>query len=214
MSGAENLIPVVVQDDRNGDILMVAYANEEALQLTLETGFAHFYSRSRQALWKKGESSGNLIRVSQVWRDCDQDTYVYLSTPSGPACHTNAATCFFERVDEAADQPHAASALSRLSSTLQTRAENADASKSYTQSLLKKGAPKIAEKVIEEATEFNEALSHESDERLVSEAADVLFHLMVGLASRGLTLSDVAEELARREGVSGLEEKRRRLETD
>ncbi len=205
---AAGLLTVVAQDRRSGEVRMVAHANREAVQKTLESGKATFWSRSRQALWTKGESSGNTLAVFEVWADCDGDALVYLVEPAGPTCHTGAATCFFRRMDAEAsdDVERALPVLAQLGATIEARKEES-ASKSYTKSLLVKGPEKIAAKIREEGGELGDALESESDERVVSESADVLYHLMVGLAARGLDLDDVAGELARRFGMSGLEEK-------
>lgn len=208
---AAGLVTVVVQDVSSGEIRMLAHANLEALRATFDTGFAHFYSRSRQGLWCKGESSGNRLRVSQVWVDCDADALVYLAEAEGPSCHTERETCFFTRAlgpaqIEADPKRHAAAALPALWQELVERREST-ATKSYTRSLLDAGAVKISAKITEEADELGRALQGESDERVVSEAADVLYHVLVGLLSRGVSLRDVERELSRRSGVSGLVEK-------
>jgi phosphoribosyl-ATP pyrophosphohydrolase/phosphoribosyl-AMP cyclohydrolase len=206
----DGLVTVVVQDRHGGDIRMLAHANVEALQATLATGRAHFYSRSRKALWCKGETSGNRIAVVAIYADCDGDALVYMADPSGPSCHTGEPSCFFRPVTEAgvasAALGYAQPTLTALWSTLEQRRKQ-DADKSYTRRLLEDGAEKIGAKVTEEAAELVEALIHESDERVVSEAADVLFHALVGLLHRGLALRDVEVELARRFGISGLVEK-------
>jgi phosphoribosyl-ATP pyrophosphohydrolase/phosphoribosyl-AMP cyclohydrolase len=207
----DGLVSVVVQDAHTGEVRMLAHANEAALRATLDTGLAHFFSRSRQSLWCKGETSGHHLHIQQIWLDCDADALVYLVTPDGPSCHTLRETCFFTRVDrsgEANEDPkrHAASALPLLWQELLER-RAASATKSYTRSLLDAGTPKISEKIQEEAEELSRALQSETDERVVSEAADVLYHVLVGLLARGVSLRDVEAELARRSGVSGLVEK-------
>lgn len=210
---AAGLVTVVVQDRLTGEVRMVAHANEEALRRTLESRQATFWSRSRQAIWRKGETSGNTLEVAEVWVDCDGDALVYLVEPAGPSCHTGERTCFFRRADADADADAGADAkgyagpvLLRLWGELEAR-RDASGGKSYTKSLLEKGVGKIGEKVREEADELAHALAGESEERVVSEAADVLYHAMVGLLARGVTLRDVQAELARRFGVSGLDEK-------
>jgi phosphoribosyl-ATP pyrophosphohydrolase/phosphoribosyl-AMP cyclohydrolase len=204
------LVTVVALDRHDGEVRMVAHANREAVTRTLESHTAWFWSRSRSALWQKGESSGHLLHVHEVWADCDGDALVYLVDPHGPTCHTGAESCFFRRLDredtDVGSADRALPTLARLGQTLAARAR-ADADKSYTKSLLDKGATKIGEKLREEAGELAEALQNETDERVVSEAADVLYHLMVGLQLRGLALHDVAAELANRFGTSGHTEK-------
>jgi phosphoribosyl-ATP pyrophosphohydrolase/phosphoribosyl-AMP cyclohydrolase len=207
------LVTVVVQDRLTGEIRMLAHANQAALEATLETGDGHFYSRSRQAMWRKGESSGHTLKVAEVWTDCDADAVVYLVEPVGPSCHTNRETCFFRRVDAGGVRDdatgHARPALAALWAELESRrASTGD--KSYTRKLLDGGAPKIGEKIREEADELARAIEGESDERVVSEASDELYHLLVGLLLRGVTLRDVEAELARRSGISGLVEKANR----
>ena len=208
---AAGLVTVVVQDASSGEVRMLAHANLEALHATFDTGFAHFYSRSRQSLWCKGESSGNRLQVKQVWVDCDADAVVYLAEAEGPSCHTARETCFFTRAHapghiEVDAKHHAAAALPALWQELVDRRDSV-ATKSYTRALLDQGVGKIREKIEEEANELGRALQGESDERVVSEAADVMYHVLVGLLARGLSLQDVERALAKRSGVSGLAEK-------
>ena len=207
---ADGLVAVVVQDRLSGEIRMVGYANEAAVQATLETGYAHFYSRSRKTQWRKGESSGNVLRVHEVWADCDADALLYLVEPEGPTCHTGRQTCFFHVLDGGELKEHATAQgralLPRLWAELLSR-KDTDADRSYTRKLLDEGPTKIAAKVREEGDELACALESESAERVVSEAADVLYHVMVGLIARGVELRDVEAELARRFGTSGLVEK-------
>lgn len=208
---AAGLVTVVVQDRQTGMVRMVAHANDEAIRATLDSGLAHFFSRSRNRLWKKGEESGHFLRVSEVWADCDADCLLYLADPDGPSCHTGRDACFFTRVGadgSLVNEPHqhGAPTFVRLWSELEARRDQA-ADKSYTRSLLDKGAPKIGAKLREEADELARAIDHESDENVVSESADVVYHLLVGLLFRKLTLRDVQAKLASRFGVSGIAEK-------
>ncbi|MGB8222918.1 MAG: bifunctional phosphoribosyl-AMP cyclohydrolase/phosphoribosyl-ATP diphosphatase HisIE [Polyangiales bacterium] len=210
----QGLVAVIAQDAETGEVRMMAYANENAVERTLQTGFAHFYSRSRQRLWKKGESSGNTLRVRSVWIDCDGDTLIYMVDPVGPSCHTGAETCFFRQLDSdgqlvEAGSDSAAPTLLRLERALQER-KSSDAGKSYTKSLLDAGPAKIDAKVREEAAELGQALRGESDERVASEAADVIYHLLVGLVLREVSLRDLFRELSGRFGRSGHDEKRSR----
>jgi phosphoribosyl-ATP pyrophosphohydrolase/phosphoribosyl-AMP cyclohydrolase len=207
----DGLVTVVVQDARTGEIRMLAHANQQAIAATLETGFAHFYSRSRAKLWLKGETSGHKLQVRELWADCDADALIYLADAEGPSCHTNRDTCFFQRADatgEFAEDPqrHAAPALARLWTELSER-RNAGAGTSYTKSLLDAGFTKITAKITEEAGELAAAIRDESDERVISEAGDLVYHMFVGLLARGLSWSAVEGELARRFGTSGLAEK-------
>ena len=207
---ADGLVTVVVQDRLTGEIRMLAHANEAAVQATLESGAAHFYSRSRQALWRKGESSGHMLRVHEIWADCDADALLYLVDPEGPSCHTGRQTCFFHVLDSQGLQEHATAQgralLPRLWAELLSR-KTAAADRSYTRKLLDEGPAKIAAKVREEGDELARALEGENDERVISETADVVYHALVGLIARGVELRDVEAELARRFGVSGLDEK-------
>ena len=206
----QGLVAVIAQDAETGEVRMMAFANEAAVEQTLETGFAHFFSRSRQRLWKKGESSGHVMRVRSVWVDCDGDTLMYLVDPDGPSCHTGAETCFFRRLDangrvgdaDGTAQP----TLLRLEQTLDAR-RSSDAAKSYTKTLLDAGAEEVDEKVREEAAELGQALRGESEARVASEAGDVIYHLMVGLILRQIPLREVLQELSRRFAQSGHEEK-------
>lgn len=207
----QGLVTIVVQDRHTGLVRMVAHADDAAIAATLATGYGHFFSRSRGRLWKKGEESGHLLRVHEVWADCDADCLIYLVDPEGPSCHTGRETCFFRRLDADGtlrDDPSdlAAPTFSRLFAELEAR-RNAPGEKSYTRSLLDKGAPKIAEKIREEGDELARAVESESDERVVSEAGDVLYHTLVGLLFRKLGLRDLQAEIARRFGTSGHDEK-------
>jgi len=207
---SHGLIPVIAQDAETGEIRMMAYADQIAIEKTLETGLAHFFSRSRGELWLKGETSGNTLAVRSVWVDCDGDTLIYMVEPAGPSCHTGAETCFYRRLDDDGNLVEGAGdsapTLMRLERTLQER-KASDAGKSYTKSLLEKGAPKIDEKLREEAAELGQALMGESDERVTSEAGDLIYHLLVGLVLREVSLRDLLSELSKRFGQSGHEEK-------
>ena len=183
----DGLVPCVMQDARTGEVLTLAYMNEEALSRTRETGQVHFWSRSRGELWHKGETSGNTMRLRALRYDCDEDALVALVDPSGAACHTGERSCFYRGDME----PQSGEALPALDRTIAERmaAARADApAGSYTAELLS-DPPRIGEKVREEADEVARAAAGESDERLSEEAADVLYHLAVLMAARGLSLS-------------------------
>jgi phosphoribosyl-ATP pyrophosphohydrolase/phosphoribosyl-AMP cyclohydrolase len=199
---SDELLPVVAQDWITGEIRMLAFASSEALAITEKTGKATFWSRSRQQLWTKGETSGNTLEVKAILKDCDEDAFVYLVEPRGPTCHTGERSCFY-RPDLGG------TALIRLDRVLEER-RAATAEKSYTRSLYDGGPAKIGAKLREEANELAVAVESESDERVVSEAADVLFHAMVALRSRGLSIDAVLAELERRAGTSGHAEKEAR----
>jgi phosphoribosyl-ATP pyrophosphohydrolase/phosphoribosyl-AMP cyclohydrolase len=210
--GDVDLVPVVAQDHVTGEIRMLAWATPEAVRATLETGHATFYSRSRGELWEKGATSGNTLDVVSVLVDCDGDALVYLVAPRGPTCHTGAPSCFFRRLSETGrlEEPaSAATVLARLDAVLLARKE-ASAEKSYAKSLYDAGPAKIGEKLREEADELARAVATEDEGRVVSEAADVLFHVMVALRSRHVGIDAVLQELERRAGTGGLEEKKRR----
>jgi phosphoribosyl-AMP cyclohydrolase / phosphoribosyl-ATP pyrophosphohydrolase len=183
------LAPCVVQDSRTGEVLTLAYVNAEALERTRETGQMHFWSRSRDELWRKGETSGNVQRVVALRFDCDRDAVLALVEPAGPACHTGERTCFHN--GDLAAAPH--EALPALERVVAERREGMREG-SYTAELLA-DPPRIGEKVREEADEAARAAEGESDERLAEEAADVLYHLEVLLAARGLSVTDAFEVL-------------------
>ncbi len=200
------LVTVVAIDRQTGEVRMLAHANEEALEATRMQGVAHFFSRSRQRLWKKGEESGNTLAVQEVLVDCDGDAVLYLVDPAGPSCHTGAESCFYRSLDGASADARPLSTFFRLEEVIASRASSS-AEKSYTRSLLDGGAAKIGSKIREEAGELADALASESDERVVSEAADLIFHALVGLRHRQIGLRRIAVELARRFGTSGHAEK-------
>lgn len=207
----QGLVAVIAQDAETGEVRMMAYADQTAIERTLQTNEAYFFSRSRQKLWKKGESSGNTMSVRAVWVDCDGDTLIYLVDPEGPSCHTGEDTCFFRQLDatgKLVDQSAggAAPTLLRLERALVER-KASTSGKSYTKSLLDGGPTKVDTKVREEAAEFGQALIGESDTRVASEAGDLLYHLMVGLVLREVSLRDLLEVLSERFSRSGHEEK-------
>jgi len=189
------LAPCVVQDAATGEVLTLAYVNAEALERTVETGEMHFWSRSREELWHKGESSGNVQRVRELRYDCDADAVLALVDPAGPACHTGERTCFFRAFDgEPTRVAH--EALPALERTLNARREERPEG-SYTVELLS-DPERIGEKVREEADEVARAVAGESDERVAEEAADVLYHLEVALLSRDVPLSRALDVLLER----------------
>jgi phosphoribosyl-ATP pyrophosphohydrolase/phosphoribosyl-AMP cyclohydrolase len=183
------LVPCVIQDWRSGEVLTLAYMNDEALRLSRSTGELHLYSRSRDELWRKGATSGHTQAVKALRYDCDADAVLAIVEPAGPACHTGERTCFF--TGELDPVPH--EALPGLERTLELRAAETPEG-SYTAELLR-DPPRIGAKVQEEAEEVARAAREESDERVAEEAADVLYHLAVLLRSRGLSLADAEEVL-------------------
>jgi phosphoribosyl-ATP pyrophosphohydrolase/phosphoribosyl-AMP cyclohydrolase len=188
---SRGLVPCVVQDWRTGEVLTLAYMNREALERTNATGETWFWSRSREELWHKGATSGNVQAVKALRYDCDADALVALVEPAGPACHTGERTCFHNG-DVVATAPH--EALPALERTVAQRRAAADTASSYTARLLAE-PPLAGEKVQEEAEEVARAAAGESDQRVREEAADVLYHLDVLLAARGLSLTDAFEVL-------------------
>jgi len=207
----KGLIPAVVQDWRDGTILMVAYMNREALNKTLETEIAHFWSRSRQELWEKGATSGHRQHVRAMFVDCDRDTVLIYVTPDGPACHTGERSCFFARISDSTDSTVKTAearggVLDRISETIQARKRQAS-SDSYVAALLTAGQDQILKKVTEEAGEVILASKGGKREEIVHEAADLMFHLLVALGYHDIAVTDVYQELARRFGVSGIKEK-------
>jgi phosphoribosyl-ATP pyrophosphohydrolase/phosphoribosyl-AMP cyclohydrolase len=204
------LIPVVAQDALTGEVLTLAYANEEALRLTVESGELHFFSRSRGKLWRKGEESGNVLKLRQLRYDCDGDAIVALVEPTGPACHTGERSCFYRELGGSAatesdapavagePAPVAHEALAALERALRSRALERPED-SYTVKLL--DDPKLAgKKVEEEAEEVVRATREETDERVAEEAADLLYHLAVLLVSRGVPQAAAMEVLNGRRG--------------
>jgi phosphoribosyl-AMP cyclohydrolase / phosphoribosyl-ATP pyrophosphohydrolase len=199
---AQGLIPAVVQDTESGQVLMVAWMSRDALEATRRSGLTHFWSRSRQTLWRKGETSGHAQHVDGIYADCDRDTLLVQVHQDGVACHTGARSCFFTRLDEAEGQPAAAGAgpamLEVLERVLESR-KAAPPAGSYVASLFEKGQPQICRKIGEEAAEvMTAALGGEGDRRVVSEVADLWFHTMVLLSARGIPLRRVFQELAAR----------------
>jgi phosphoribosyl-ATP pyrophosphohydrolase/phosphoribosyl-AMP cyclohydrolase len=208
----KGLVPVVAQDAVSGVVRMFAWANAEALRATVATGNATFWSRSRAQLWKKGEQSGNVMPVRELRLDCDGDTVLYVVDAVGPSCHTGKTSCFYRRADGDAlaedngpAEPPAA-ILTRLGQVIAgRRAEPPE--KSYVSSLFAKGFPKINAKITEEARELTEALPTDDREHIAHEAADLVFHALVGLEAAGVPIEDVFAELRRRFGVGGHAEK-------
>jgi phosphoribosyl-ATP pyrophosphohydrolase/phosphoribosyl-AMP cyclohydrolase len=200
--GGDGLVPVVAQEQRTGDVLMVAYADRAALERTAETGHAHYFSRSRRTVWRKGETSGHVQHVSEIRLDCDGDTILYRVEQEGPACHTGARTCFstvkLPDGTAAAEEDPGGHLLTRLAATIAQRAERKPQG-SYTARLLDRGVAKISQKMGEEAVEVVVAANTEDAQRLASEAADLLYHLLVLLQARGVPLDQVWRELELRE---------------
>lgn len=199
------LVPVVAQDAETGDVLTLAYANREAVEKTLETGEAHFYSRSRQELWRKGATSGNTQKVLEVRLDCDGDALLYKVEPRGPACHTGESTCFFRTMagegvglaPEREDGTSLGTMVERLAGIIARRhAEMPE--ESYTAGLIRRGPERVAQKVGEEAVEV--VIAALTNDRIAEETADLLYHLLVLLEERGVGVDEVAGVLRDRHG--------------
>ena len=208
------LIPVIVQDIDTNDVLMLAYMNEEALKKTLDSGYAHYFSRSRNKLWKKGESSGNVQEVKDILVDCDNDTILLKVKQTGPACHTGRKSCFFTNIktneitmDKEKEIEY--NFTDKLYHTLLDR-KNANPETSYVSSLYHKGENSLLKKIAEEAAEFCFAVKDNDKKEIIYEAADLAFHTLIALALKNIHPEAVLEELKRREGLSGIEEKKNR----
>lgn len=184
------LIPVIIQDAKTKNVLMLGYMNEAALTKTVETKFVTFYSRTKKRLWTKGETSGNYLEVVDITSDCDKDTLLILANPKGPVCHTGTETCFGTTNSSSFD-------LNYLESIIQSRKKNPDSS-SYTAELLKRGINKVAQKVGEEAVELVIEAKDNDKELFLGEAADLMYHYLVLLAAKDYELSEVLAVLKKR----------------
>jgi phosphoribosyl-AMP cyclohydrolase / phosphoribosyl-ATP pyrophosphohydrolase len=197
------LLPVVAQDAATGDVLTLAYANREAVEKTLSTSEAHYYSRSRAELWRKGATSGNTQRVVEVRADCDGDALLYRVEPQGPACHTGERTCFFTTLGgdgttrAACDEAGLGAMVERLAGTIAERHREMP-EESYTAGLIRSGPERVAQKVGEEAVEV--VVAALTEERLAEETADLVYHLLVLLEERGVGIESVAGVLRDRHG--------------
>jgi len=188
------LIPAIVQDSQTGKVLMLGFMNEEAYRKTIETNKVTFFSRSRQCLWTKGETSGNFLNVVNILTDCDMDTLLIKANPAGPVCHTGADTCFSEK--NTADILF----LKHLEDFIVRRRQEMPEG-SYTTSLFQQGINRMAQKVGEEAVETIIEATNGTDEKLISETADLLYHLIVLLTDKGIKLDEIVAELKKRHKV-------------
>lgn len=216
------LIPAVVQDSSTKEVLMLAFMDKQALQLTLESGYMHYFSRSKNRIWKKGERSGHTQKVESIALDCDNDALLFSITQVGVACHTGHKSCFFHKLDasiastDRARSSICASDLSQVYGVMDTlyhtllERKSMPESSSYTASLYAKGVNGFGKKIIEEAGEVLLALKDKDSAQIVYECADLLYHILVGLAYYNIHPEQVLAELQRRFGLSGLEEKARR----
>lgn len=210
------LLPVIVQDHENGEVLMMAYMNREALELSLSTKTAHYFSRSKQRIWKKGESSGHLQSIKSFLIDCDNDTLLIKVAQEGVACHTGRRSCFFTELSTGAttlekevDTAAMYGVIDELYHTILDR-KNADPDSSWTAKLFSKGENTILKKVVEEAGEFSFAVKDDDEEEIIYEAADLTYHVLVALGYKSISPDRIKQELARRFGMSGIAEKNAR----
>ena len=210
------LLPVIVQEQTTNEILMMAYMNKEALSLSLSTKIAHYFSRSKQRIWKKGESSGHVQTIHSFSIDCDNDTLLIKVTQEGVACHTGRKSCFFTELesgeanaDVVVDTTAAYGVIDKLYHTIQER-KNADPSSSWTAKLMSKGDNAILKKIVEEAGEFSFAYKDNDEAEMIYEAADLTYHMLVALAVKNISPDRVKQELARRFDMSGIAEKNAR----
>jgi phosphoribosyl-ATP pyrophosphohydrolase/phosphoribosyl-AMP cyclohydrolase len=211
-----SLLPVVVQDSTSQEVLMMAYMNKEALKLSLETKTAHYFSRSKQRIWKKGESSGHTQQIESFNIDCDNDTLLIKVVQNGVACHTGRRSCFFTELEsgEITSEVEVSSealygVIDTLYHTIQER-KHADPNTSWTAKLLSKGDNTILKKVVEEAGEFSFAYKDNDEHEIIYEAADLTYHVLVALAAKNISPDRVKQELARRFDMSGITEKNSR----
>ena len=211
-----DLLPVIVQDNVNNEVLMMAYMNKEALELSLNTKIAHYFSRSKQRIWKKGESSGHTQTIHSFNIDCDNDTLLIKVTQEGVACHTGRRSCFFTELEtgEVNSEVEVSSealygVIDTLYHTIQER-KNADPKTSWTAKLLSKGDNTILKKVVEEAGEFSFAYKDDDKDEMIYEAADLTYHMLVALAAKNISPDRIKQELARRFNMSGIAEKNSR----
>ena len=212
-----NIIPVITQDAKTNEVLMLAYMNKEALELTIKTNYAHYFSRSKQRIWKKGESSNHLQEIVEILVDCDNDTLLLKVNQTGVACHTGRKSCFYTNLktdkiisDVEINTTAAYGVIDTLYHTICERKDE-DVSKSYTAKLLKGNQNSMLKKIVEEAGEFTFAVKDDNEEEIIYEAADVTYHVLVALASKNINPDRVKQELARRFGISGIEEKNSRI---
>ena len=211
-----DLLPVIVQDVENNEVLMMAYMDKEALTLSLETKIAHYFSRSKQRIWKKGERSGHTQAIYSFNIDCDNDTLLIKVTQKGVACHTGRRSCFFTELESGKatskvqiNTDATYGVIETLYHTIQER-KNADPKTSWTAKLFSKGDNTILKKVVEEAGEFCFAYKDNDDKEMVYEAADLTYHMLVALAVKNISPDRIKQELARRFDMSGIAEKNAR----
>ncbi len=211
-----DLLPVIVQDYENNDVLMMAYMDHEALELSLKTNIAHYFSRSKQRIWKKGESSGHIQTIKSFFIDCDNDTLLIKVDQEGVACHTGRRSCFFTEltsgdivIDQEVETAAVYGVIDELYHTILDR-KKADPETSWTAKLFAKGENAILKKVVEEAGEFSFAVKDDDEDEIIYETADLTYHVLVALGYKNISPDRIKQELARRFGMSGIAEKNTR----
>jgi len=212
----DGIIPVIAQDNTTNEVLMLAYMNKEALELTLNTSYAHYYSRSKKRLWKKGETSGHTQEVIDILLDCDNDTIVLKINQKGVACHTGRKSCFFTSIknekiisDIEVDTTSSYGIIDTLYHTIEKR-KSANPKESWTAKLLQGDQNSMLKKIVEEAGEFTFAIKDNNEKEIIYECADITYHVLVALASKNINPDRVKQELKRRFGLSGIKEKNSR----
>lgn len=213
------LIPVVVQDHKSGAVLMLGFMNQEALNLSFQSGFLHYFSRTKNRIWKKGEQSGHTQKIMEIFLDCDNDTLLAKVIQNGVVCHSGRESCFFQKIDlenasinhisEPQDMSEKYNLIDILYHTLQER-KNQSPQTSYTASLYAKGDNTICKKIAEEAAELTFALKDNQKEEIIYECSDLIYHILVGLSYKNISPDLIFSELKRRFGISGIDEKNSR----
>ena len=210
------LIPVIVQDNNSNEVLMLAYMNKKAVELTLNTNYAHYFSRSKQRIWKKGESSNHTQEIVSIKLDCDNDTLLLKVNQNGVACHTGRKSCFFTDLQTGITQDNIEvdtsftyGVIDTLYHTIQER-KNADPKQSWTAKLLQGDQNSMLKKIVEEAGEFTFAIKDDDEKEIIYEAADLTYHILVALASKNISPDRIKQELQKRFNMSGIEEKNSR----
>jgi len=220
----QGLIPAIIQDEETKEVLMLGFMNKEALRLSLETNFTHFFSRTKQRIWKKGESSGHTQEIKKILLDCDNDTLLVFVKQKGYVCHTGHETCFFTDITnnrakieqdkqelKSIDTSKIYGIIDRLYHTIETK-KHGDAKKSYSAKLLQGKENSMLKKIAEEASEFCLAIKDKDEKEIIYEGADLCYHVLVGLCSQNISPDRIKQELASRFGMGGLEEKANRKE--
>lgn len=215
----DGLVPVITQDNETNEVLMLAYMNEEALNLTLKTNYAHYFSRSKQRIWKKGELSNHTQEIKDISIDCDNDTILLKVVQNGVACHTGRKSCFFTDLKTNTisskikiDTTSAYGIIDSLYHTIQDK-KNDNPKTSYTAKLLQGKDNSMLKKIVEEAGEFTYAVKDNDIDEIIYEGADLIYHCLVALASKNISPDRIKQELSRRFGLSGIAEKNSRLDT-